>query len=580
VVADGLGPRRREGSFFRASSPIKRVVLIGRSGSITLEAVAWLHDTHAALIHLDWDGTVLITSAAWRNNDGRLRRQQALATTNGTGIAIAKSLVSEKLRGQLDVLQDRPDTAAAVDAVRRALGQVEQCATAAELMRVEAEAAAAYWQSLAGTTLTFARRDLPRIPPHWSSLGPRSSPITRSPRRAATPGQALLNLAYGAATAEAAIACSTLGLDPSLGVLHADQRARDSMALDLLEPCRPIVDQYVLELIASHTFAARDFREDGQGQVWVTTRLTRQIGETCAIWRRELAPFAERVAKTIAASNPQLQVPTLLTQSARSRSRDRLRRRPRAHARPPHPPGSQVCRECGTLLEDAGRTYCDACLPAFRARQRAGFSVAGPAALAKVRDLDADPAHGREAGTRRAETMRRRHREAADWSVESVEPDGADVFGQEVLRAIQGVPLRQLVKATGLSLRYCALIRRGERVPHPRHWAKLRETSEGGHSPDLLDGFGVREFGIPSLLWLRTQNHGLARCVREDPQQVLGREPRLATVRGRHDDAVEVLSVPEPLQRVHRCPAALDPCVDGHARLQCRVLDGLEQRHR
>ena len=107
VVADGLGPRRREGAFFRASSPIKRLVLIGRSGSVTLEAIAWLNDTRAALIHLDWDGTVLLASAAWRSDDGRLRRQQALATTNGTGIAIARELVAAKLRGQRDVLLER-----------------------------------------------------------------------------------------------------------------------------------------------------------------------------------------------------------------------------------------------------------------------------------------------------------------------------------------------------------------------------------------------------------------------------------------------------------------------------------------
>jgi hypothetical protein len=36
------------------------------------------------------------------------------------------------------------------------------------------------------------------------------------------------------------------------------------------------------------------------------------------------------------------------------------------------------------------------------------------------------------------------------------------------------VPLSRLAKATGLSLRYCALIRRGERMPHPRHWEGFR----------------------------------------------------------------------------------------------------------
>jgi hypothetical protein len=38
---------------------------------------------------------------------------------------------------------------------------------------------------------------------------------------------------------------------------------------------------------------------------------------------------------------------------------------------------------------------------------------------------------------------------------------------------VQQISLTALMQATGLSLRYCWLIRRGERVPHPRHWAAL-----------------------------------------------------------------------------------------------------------
>jgi hypothetical protein len=33
-------------------------------------------------------------------------------------------------------------------------------------------------------------------------------------------------------------------------------------------------------------------------------------------------------------------------------------------------------------------------------------------------------------------------------------------------------------EATGLSLRYVSLIRRGERTPHPRHWEALQAATE------------------------------------------------------------------------------------------------------
>jgi hypothetical protein len=43
-------------------------------------------------------------------------------------------------------------------------------------------------------------------------------------------------------------------------------------------------------------------------------------------------------------------------------------------------------------------------------------------------------------------------------------------FQRDILPLIESVPLSRLQRATGLSLRYVSLIRRGERTPHPRRW--------------------------------------------------------------------------------------------------------------
>lgn len=50
---------------------------------------------------------------------------------------------------------------------------------------------------------------------------------------------------------------------------------------------------------------------------------------------------------------------------------------------------------------------------------------------------------------------------------------GVSAAQRDTLPPIQRVPLSQLQRATGLSLRYVSLIRRGERTPHPRHWQAL-----------------------------------------------------------------------------------------------------------
>jgi CRISPR-associated endonuclease Cas1 len=121
--------------------------------------------------------------------------------------------------------------------------------------------------------VSFARRDAADVPAHWRSFGTRSSPLTGAPRLAAKPANALLNYLYSILEGEAAIAARIVGLDPGLGVFHADQPSRDSLAADLMEPVRPLVDRFVLGLLAHRYFAAADFHETRQGVCRVTPGL-------------------------------------------------------------------------------------------------------------------------------------------------------------------------------------------------------------------------------------------------------------------------------------------------------------------
>ena len=56
-------------------------------------------------------------------------------------------------------------------------------------------------------------------------FGARVSPLTGSPRLAATPPNAILNYLYALLESEARLAAAALGLDPGLGVLHVDTSA-------------------------------------------------------------------------------------------------------------------------------------------------------------------------------------------------------------------------------------------------------------------------------------------------------------------------------------------------------------------
>lgn len=120
------------------------------------------------------------------------------------------------------------------------------------------------------------------------------------------------------------------------------------------------------------------------------------------------------------------------------------------------------------------RVYCDDCLPHYQREQyEKAFRGSGLAAIKKKSAAGVDPTHGEAAAARRAETNITRKRQAREWEEQHGRLVDLSAFQRDILPLIQGVPLSRLQQATGLSLRYVSLIRRGEKTPHPRHWQVL-----------------------------------------------------------------------------------------------------------
>jgi CRISPR/Cas system-associated endonuclease Cas1 len=80
------------------------------------------------------------------------------------------------------------------------------------------------------------------------------------------------------AECEAVFALHAIGCDPSMGVVHQDANGRASFALDLLEPLRPKVEGFVLDLFAQRAFRKSDLVELPDGHVSLRPPLTRTRG--------------------------------------------------------------------------------------------------------------------------------------------------------------------------------------------------------------------------------------------------------------------------------------------------------------
>jgi hypothetical protein len=259
----------------------------------------------------------------------------------------------------------------------------------------------------------------------------------------------------------------TMGLDPGLGVLHTDQAARDSLALDVLEGVRPDIDRWVLETVETHSFRKTDFYETRRGVFRVGTDLARAMAETLPTWRRLLAPIIEGCAMAFASSSDKpLRVATKLTEARRIQGRGKRSSRPLQLA---------ACRECGVVLDDAGRSICDDCLPDYDRERTKKLSTAGKATLAAMRASSDDPARSPEATAKKREKSRSTSLAKRAWEREQGRGD-PELYEREIVPRIQQLTVPQLMKLTGLSQFHCWKVKHGERRLHARHWAAVMET--------------------------------------------------------------------------------------------------------
>jgi CRISPR-associated endonuclease Cas1 len=439
----------------------------------------WLHDAKAAFIHLDHDASILTASIAGID-DARLRRAQALIPNTEHRLAIARELLEPKLKGQQAVLDSFGLEGSG--AVREAIALFERADSLDVALIAEAKAAEAYWNAWAVVELTFARRD--RVPDHWRTFGARRSPLTLRPRNAANPLNAIVNYLYTLLEIETRIALTARALDVGLALFHADEANRASLAADVMEPVRPHVDAFVLNLARTRTFSAKDFAETREGACRLASALTHELVPTMATWARLVAPYAEVIARQVsqlAKSGLGMSVPIGPVPRA---DRRRISVRVKPIARPSVPKAarsvpmsvaSNACRACGAKLSIRKRVYCDTCLPLQReAARRASldaFSGAGHAKVIAMRAQGFDPTATPEAQCKRAASASAQRLATLAWHDDG-SLDRVD-FKRDILPKLQRLPVREVAEAMGASLSHGSKVRGGRLAPHKRHWVAL-----------------------------------------------------------------------------------------------------------
>jgi CRISPR-associated protein Cas1 len=174
------------------------------------------------------------------NNRVDVRIAQHKGWQGEVGLGIARVLIADKIANTRMLLRRNRVDEDDVDDVsllrlQRLASDAKGAKDAPALLALEGEAAKRSWAGfsmmLARTDATFAMQGRTRRPPRDAS-------------------NAMISYVSGMLTRECTTAASTAGLDPFLGVYHTPHHGRPSMALDLMEPFRPLlVESTVLGVI-------------------------------------------------------------------------------------------------------------------------------------------------------------------------------------------------------------------------------------------------------------------------------------------------------------------------------------------
>jgi len=312
IVKDGFGKHRRERTYAQAERVLRRIIIAGRDGYLSLGALDWCRHHHVSVVTLNPYGELVSINGPEEPASGVTARAQVLCMTDGphenVGVDVVREILARKLREQARVARNvLGDAWSSAEVLRNRERLISETGT--ESMRqYEAVAARLYFAAWRQVSMEWSGS----VPEHWTHpFKGRHAPHTPVATNALDPLNAVLNYTYAMLRHEAHIAVLSAGLHPQLGYLHMDLPYSDALAYDVMEVGRPLADEFVLSLMnhpgnyEPHVFHPGDFREmDGKenlppGTIRISAELRHHIAEYSIRWAAPLNETAEIIAHAV-----------------------------------------------------------------------------------------------------------------------------------------------------------------------------------------------------------------------------------------------------------------------------------------
>jgi CRISPR-associated protein Cas1 len=224
---------------------------------ISTQAVQALCEAGIPLCYFSQGGWFYgITTGLNTKNVFTRRAQFRLAEQEWFSTAFARKLVSGKIRNQRTMLQRNhvePESAA-LAGLKRMAEAAERAESLEQLLGIEGTAARIYFGAFAGMIKAEGAEG--------NGFAFDFNGRNRRPPRDAV--NALLSLAYSLLAKDLTVTCYAVGFDPYIGFYHQPRFGRPALALDLMEPFRPLIaDSAVLSAINTRMVTPADIVKAG-----------------------------------------------------------------------------------------------------------------------------------------------------------------------------------------------------------------------------------------------------------------------------------------------------------------------------
>jgi CRISPR-associated protein Cas1 len=284
---------------------------------VSTQAIQSLTEAEIPVCYFSQGGWFYGITAGLSTKNVFLRKAQfRLADEDWFCLRLAKQLVSGKIRNQRTMLMRNHEEppALTLQQMKTAAARADEAQSLEELLGIEGNGARLYFAEFGGMIKVDEDEDA-KFSFDFT---------TRNRRPPRDPVNALLSLGYSMLAKDFTVACYAVGFDPMMGFYHQPRFGRPALALDLMEPFRPlIVESAVLQALNTRMVTHRHFISAGNAvalkpegrksfyqayEARMDTLVTHPLFDYRLSYRRMLEVQARLLAKYVEGSIPQYPV--------------------------------------------------------------------------------------------------------------------------------------------------------------------------------------------------------------------------------------------------------------------------------